>query len=297
MLRDGLGQLRDELQASHRRLEALAHQTPTTRKLSRLISRLERRIARPPRIVLLGEFNAGKTTLANALIGSDILPTSILANTRIPVHVSYSPAPFINVEMADRTVRPLSEDLLPGLTSKQANILHVGLPVERLREFELIDTPGLASGMTRLDPGNHEACRRADIAIWCTATSQAWKATEREAWRAVPSRLRGNALLVATLADVVYSIRDRKRVEERLRYEASPHFSSMIMVAAAEIAELRKTPAVEDFEDRWIEAGGAALDGAVADLLDTTARAREVAMRRVLARTVAKMTVQLERTA
>lgn len=278
----------EELRASSARLERLAPRSATARSLSRLFSRLDQRLARPPRIILLGEFNAGKTTLANALIGADLLPTSIHANTRLPLHVRYSPEPTLTLELADNSRRPLDAGSLHLLRGDSACLLHVGLPVDRLRQFELIDTPGLASGMSRLDGVNLRACARANIAIWCTASTQAWKATEQTAWGALPDRLRRSSVLVATLADRLNSERDRSRVEARLRGEVAAQFTGMAMVAAAEIDELRRNPAAPDHAARWISSGGEAIDAIVERLVQDVLTGRENGTRRVLSRVAAR---------
>jgi hypothetical protein len=289
---DGLAlmaRLTDELQASRRRLAALAIGSPTARRLSRLVGRLEQRVARPPRIVLLGEFNAGKTTLANALIGADVLPTSIHANTRLPLHARYSAVPFAAVELEDGERRPLGEVTLSLLRSGQARMLHVGLPAERLKQIELIDTPGLASDMARLDGGNIIAFARASIALWCTASTQAWKATERAAFEELPERLRRRSLLVATLADSLNTDRDRSRVAARLRGETGKLFQGLVMVAAAEIDELRRNPGTADHAERWESSGGAALDAAVGRLVAGVLAEREAATARILERAAARL--------
>lgn len=284
-----VARLREELAASRQRLDVLSASSARARKLARLIGRLGERVALPPRIVLLGEFNSGKTTLANALIGADVLPTSIHANTRLPLHVRHSAEPTLAVELADGSRRVLTEATFQLLAGGQARMLHVGLPVERLRLFELIDTPGLASGMTRIDGGNLAACARANIAIWCTASTQAWKATERTAWTAVPARLRKRSLLVATLADTLNTDRDRARVEARLRGETQSIFGELAMVAAAEVDELRRNPGAAEFAERWVASGGERLDTLVLGIVEQVLAGREAATRRVLGRAAARL--------
>ncbi len=286
-------EIAEELLATCRRLEPIAATSPPARRLSSLIARLHTRLLRPPRIVLLGEFNSGKTTLANALIGADVLPTSIHANTRIPIHVHYSAEPAITVGLDLGIRRPLDATTLNEVVSGRARMLHVGLAADRLKLFELIDTPGLASGDFRLDKVNLEACRHANIAIWCTAATQAWKATETLTWEAVAQRLHRNGLLIATLADALNTDRDRMRVEARLRHEASRSFAGIAMVTAAEVDELRRSPDAPDHAERWIASGGEKLDAEITRLVDQVWSDRRAATSRILDRAITRLAQSL----
>jgi GTPase SAR1 family protein len=284
-----IDQFTGELSASRQRLERVAAVSPSARRLARLIARLEARLGRPPRVVLLGEFNSGKTTLANALIGADVLPTSIHANTRIPIHVHYSPEVRILVELPDRRRETLADRHVGLLAGGKARMLHVGLAVERLKRFELIDTPGLASGNNGLDAMTLDACRVANIAIWCTASTQAWKASEQAVWSTVPVRLHRKGMLVATLADALNTERDRMRVEARLRGEALREFAGLVMVTAAEVDELRRDPQVADYAQRWVSSGGEALDRELERLVTIVWGERRGAIRRILTKQAEKI--------
>ncbi len=287
MIPDDIQEIAEALAASRRRLEATGERAGSARRLAHLLDRVQNRLVRPPRIVLLGEFNAGKTTLANALIGAEVLPTSFHANTRIPIRVFYNTVSSLELELTDRTRRPLDETGLPLLGQGRARMLHVGLPVARLEAFELIDTPGLASGMANLEWANADAFGYASIAIWCTAATQAWKATELSAWHGVPARLRKNGLLVVTLCDMLHSDRDRGRVLARLQSEAAPHFAKLAMVNAAEIDELRRNRDLADYEERWIACGGRALDESIARLVEAVFDDRRRSLGRILGRIAA----------
>ena len=278
-----------ELLACSGRLQSLAGCSGLAHNLARFVGRLGQRLLRPPRIVLLGEFNAGKTTLANALIGAEVLPTSIHANTRVPIHLHYAERPSFALECCDRIRRPLTEPTLGLLGSGQGRLLHVGLPVERLRHFEVIDTPGLASGATHLDDLVVEACRRANIAVWCTASTQAWKASEEAAWSALPRRLHERGVLVATQADALNTDRDRERLVARLHEEAGPRFAGVAMIAGAAADEIRRHPLRPNYAERWSACGGETLELLLQRLIDHETAARTIAAQRILARSADRL--------
>jgi GTPase Era involved in 16S rRNA processing len=53
-------------------------------------------------IVVLGEFNHGKSTFVNALLGLDVLPTGITPTTAAINHVLHADVPHAKVVMLSR---------------------------------------------------------------------------------------------------------------------------------------------------------------------------------------------------
>ncbi len=284
-----IDQISSELSACCRRLEGLTSGSALARNLSRMLDRLGQRLKRPPRIVLLGEFNTGKSTIVNALIGRDVLPTSIHANTRVPLLVHYSERPSLMLECRDHVRHRFDDAALALLRAGGGSMLHVGLPVAVLKSFELIDTPGLASGMMRPDDHVVSACRRAHIAIWCTSATQAWKASEQAVWLGLPHRLKRQGLLVATQADGLNTARDRERLEARLRMETAGRFAGLVLLAAAEADDVRRAPEQPDYAARWEACGGLALESQLNAMLAREMARREASARRVLARAVTRL--------
>jgi len=282
-------QISDELFATCRRLAAGASCDGSVASVARFVGRLGMRLARPPRIALLGEFNTGKSTLANVLMGSGVLPTSVHANTRFPVRLHYADVPALEVELSDRSRHPMSLAEVDALQRGEARLLHVGLPVTRLKKFELIDTPGLASGQSGLDDMSLEACARCHIAIWCTMSTQAWKATEKVVWRSLPKRLQSEGILVVTHKDAVRAVRDRERLAARLDAEARPHFRSLAMVAAADAERALGNGAGATQSEEWSESGGAELEALVLEAVARHLAARVGAAERLLDRAARRL--------
>jgi hypothetical protein len=278
-----------ELAASQARLDAIAAGSRLAGTLSRFVRRLDKGLTRPPRVLLIGEFNAGKSTLANALIGREVLPTSILANTRVPLIVHFSERPALVLECREHQRHNLDEAALRLLSTEAGCVLHVGLPVEDLRTFELIDTPGLASGIAHADEMLLDACRRAHIAIWCTRAAQAWKASEQAVWRSLPRRLHRNGILAVTGSDLVNGEREREKLDGRLQTEASDCFFGRVILAAADADELRRAPHSDDYAQRWQACGGHALDVMIRTLLAQVMDARQLSARRAIARTTERL--------
>lgn len=284
-------ELSAELFASQRRLQSWAENTFLAQSLARLVGRVGTRIARPPRIVLLGEFNSGKSTLANVLLGAGVLPTSIHANTRVPILIRWADAPLLEVECADHALRPVSVEALQEVTRGNARLLHLGLPLAQLKSFELIDTPGFADGITRVHELCLAACRRSHIAVWCTSATQAWKATEMATWSSLPVRLRRNSLLVVTHKDVLNTERDEDRLKARLEMEVQSHFRKVVLLSSLEAEQAHPADAARIATvEAWRHSGGAALMQAVDDLTATEISHRAGAAERLLARAAGRLT-------
>ena len=83
-------------------------------------------LTQPFQIVALGETNAGKSTLLNALVGHPVCPTSPLPTTREIIHHQFANG----------------HDAHPTALYDWESAHH---PVESLRRLEVIDTPGLDS--------------------------------------------------------------------------------------------------------------------------------------------------------
>ena len=231
--------------------------------LVRAFGRLEARLARPLRVAIAGEFNSGKSSLANLLLGIESLPTAVVASTRIPTLLYYATVPEIwairlggqRERLRDR--RDLSERAILRL--------EVGLPSPRLRKIHIIDLPGLAD--PRFDRGPADPfLLNMDLLLWCTVATQAWKESERAAWERLPARLRARALLIVTHGDLLREAGDEEKLMLRLRRDASG-FHDIVVISTSEAVALVRENREHWTEPAWHASGAAALETAFDQLL------------------------------
>jgi hypothetical protein len=134
----------------------------------RLLEQLDRAVLT---IVFAGQYSRGKTTLINALIGTDILPMGILPVTMVStvvargsttaayvVHVDGRREEIALEEVARTIVAPASR----GLGIRR---VEVRLPTFPFAGVELVDAPGIGTPADPLGRGAAEALQLADLAV------------------------------------------------------------------------------------------------------------------------------------
>jgi GTPase SAR1 family protein len=119
--------------------------------LQEIEGRLERRVLS---VALVGQFKRGKTSLLNALIGEEILPTGVLPITAIVTQVRWGEALRATVRLQDGSEVAVSRDEIPLYATEVGNPKNirgvrdilVNYPAELLAQgIELVDTPGIGS--------------------------------------------------------------------------------------------------------------------------------------------------------
>ena len=191
------------------------------------LSRLADALGRPLSVVILGEYNSGKTSVADLLIGDGLLPTSVISNTRVPVLMTHAERPALyGVDEDETMIRVDSEgDDDDALVDIPYRALRIELPIQRLRGYQILDTPSMASPDTFVQD--------ADIVIWCTVATRAWTENERATWSGLPPRCRRDGLLVVTNRHSLQGEEDEKHVMERLRSLTEGLFRDVVLVEAA----------------------------------------------------------------
>ena len=192
---------------------------------------------RRARVVVLGEFSAGKSTLINLLTGARSLRTQITATQMPPVWMSYgTDSPYrVDLEGAKHPVDPTD----PG-TISVADTAYIRTFVEApaLKLCDFIDTPGNSDPNISADAWERVA-KLADVAVWCSSSTQAWRQSELAAWREVPEHVRERSILLLTRADKITSDADREKILRRVKREAGELFSHIHMASLLDFSNAR----------------------------------------------------------
>ena len=129
--------------------------------LQRLDSLRQRIAANRFHLALLGQFKRGKSTLLNALLGADVLPTGVIPVTAIPIFLQAASTPSLRVTFTGGRIEEYEADTpsafrerLTAFVTEEANPrnmlgvarVELRLPSELLASgVVLIDTPGVGS--------------------------------------------------------------------------------------------------------------------------------------------------------
>lgn len=227
------------------------------------IDRREEAAPSKPRVCLMGEFSAGKSTLSNLLIGASALPVNVTATQLPPVWISKGSEPPYRVGL-DGAEYDIDFNRLSEVSVHDTSHIRIFREAKLLDICDLIDMPGIS------DPNMaasvwQRVVHHADIVLWCSHATQAWRQSESAVWGTMPPDLYSKSLLLLTRMDRILSERDRERVVRRVERETRGLFRQVLPVSLLQALEAGKDAS------KWEESGAAALSDALVDLVDEVA--------------------------
>lgn len=202
---------------------------------------------RKPRIALMGEFSAGKSTLSNLLMGGRPLPEKVTATRLSPVWITHGVGDPYRVDM-NGTTEPVSLDHLEDIPVHATRTIRLFVEADILEVCDLIDFPGISDPNMSSDVWER-MLPEVDAVIWCTHATQAWRQSEAAVWDAMPDAVRNNSILLITRFDKLTNENDRMRVLKRVKRETKGQFGSTFPVSL-----LQAIQAGEDY-DLWDASG------------------------------------------
>jgi ribosome biogenesis GTPase A len=161
-------------------------------------------------LVVVGEFNHGKTTFVNALLGRAVLPTGVTPTTAVIHHIVYAEQPEAAVIRDSGTRDALVFDDLRSFAAGGPHAedpvrhLEVGYPAELLRErVVLVDTPGVNDlSLTRAEI-TYGYIPRSDAVLFVLDAGQPVKESERQFLeRQIIGKSRDKIVFVVAKADI-----------------------------------------------------------------------------------------------
>jgi small GTP-binding protein len=111
-------------------------------------------------IVVVGEFNAGKSALVNGLLGAPVLQEGAIPTTTRVTLVKYG-------DTLRETVSP--DDLA-----------HIAYPLDLLREINIVDTPGTNAVIRKHEELTRDFVPRSDLVLFVTSADRPFTESERQ---------------------------------------------------------------------------------------------------------------------
>ena len=161
----------------------------TERDRERLLALLDRLDAARLRVLVVGEAKRGKSTLINALLGRDVLPSGVTPLTAVATTVRYGDDPRIEVAFLDghQEKHPLTAlaDFVTEVRNPRNKRLVAGVTVYLdapvlAGGVELVDTPGTGSVFQWDTQAAHEALQTMDTAVFVLTADPPVSASERD---------------------------------------------------------------------------------------------------------------------
>ncbi len=186
-------------------------------------------------LVVVGRFNRGKTSLMNAVLGSNRLPTDIVPLTSVITTVTYGSTERVILKYRNRRLDseiPIEE--LPQHITQQGNpanrlgirTAEVELPAEILRRgFYFVDTPGLGSVVVENTLTTESFLPEADAFVLVTSHDSPLSEDEVRFLKAASAQ-RSRTFIVVNKHDAI-SPGQREKVIDFIREQLSAMFGDV----------------------------------------------------------------------
>ena len=206
-------------------------------------------------LVIAGEFNSGKSSFINALLGERVLPEGVTPTT-------------------DR-VNVLRWGPEPGEHAPEAWLLERTHPTELLREISIVDTPGTNAIIRRHEELTRDFVPRSDLVLFVTSADRPFTESER-AFLAQIREWGKKIVFVVNKVDILADPADREQVIGFVREHGSALLgeSPEIFPVSARLAQEARRAEGEEAADLLRRSGFDAVDDYLLHTLDQEERVR-----------------------
>ena len=207
-------------------------------------------------LVIAGEFNSGKSSFINALLGERVLPEGVTPTTD-----------RINILRHGSAV---SENLL------EAYLLERTHPAEVLREINIVDTPGTNAIIRRHEELTRDFVPRSDLVLFVTSADRPFTESERAFLEQI--REWGKKIVfIVNKIDILAQPEERDQVLRYVEENAAGLLGEtpeLFAVSARQALEARADEDEKDQSELWQRSGFGAVEDYLLKTLDQQERVR-----------------------
>ena len=209
-------------------------------------------------LVIVGEFNAGKSAFINALLGAEVMPEGVTPTTAVINLLRYGDEP--------------GESMLPD------GIIQRTWPAPMLEEITVVDTPGTNAIIREHEALTQQFVPRADLVLFVTSADRPFSESEREFMAAIREWGKKIVIIINKL-DLLRDAAQRDQVVEFVRenVERLLGFRPEIFPVSAMLAQQAKALGDRNPDERdrlWEASQFEALEDYIVDTLDEEGRIR-----------------------
>jgi len=209
-------------------------------------------------LVIVGEFNAGKSAFINALVGADVMPEGVTPTTAVINLLRFG---------EERTERTLAD-----------GVIQRTFPADFLQDITIVDTPGTNAIIREHEALTQKFVPRSDLVLFVTSADRPFTESERE----FIAQIREYGKKVVIVINKVDLLRDDAAREQvvgfvRENVEKLLGFRPEIFPVSALLAQQAKAIADRNPEERdrlWTASQFEALEHYVIETLDEEGRIR-----------------------
>lgn len=250
-------QQRELLKKERRQLEALTVAMARFEAAPDDLATLQKSLAQLDELFLLvvvGEFNSGKSAVINALLGQQLLEEGVTPTTA-QVHIlKYGP---------ETTRQPTEE-----------HVLALTLPVDLLNEINIVDTPGTNAVIRRHEEITRDFVPRSDLVLFVTSADRPFTESER----AFLERIRSWGKKVVIIVNKVDILEGKDQIQQVLDFIAENArvllgFVPQVFPVSARLAQQAKNETDPAAQTRlWTNSRFESLEGYILTSLDQESR-------------------------
>lgn len=206
-------------------------------------------------LVIVGEFNAGKSACINALLHSEILEEGVVPTTHQVTIIRY------------------------GQTNEKrqldANLLEIDAPADFLRDISIVDTPGVNAVLREHEQLTEEFVPRSDLILFVTSVDRPFTQSERQFMERIRSWGK-KVIIILNKIDLLQTSEDLEVVLNFVRESCKNllGFQPEIVPVSALQAQRSRSAVGHDAIELWERSRFGALEAYLFHTLDETERIR-----------------------